>query len=97
MFSFLKIQVAERNKNQISGRAATRRSCLLRPVWQETKAVPRCNEGTSASQRCSLVYIHDTEANVLRHTDEQLSLSQGLQWESLRTAWFMTTMEGYFC
>lgn len=73
-FSFLKSQVAERNKNQTGCRAAAGRGGLLRPMWQETKAVPRCNEGTAASQRCSLVYIHDTEANALRHTNEQLSL-----------------------
>lgn len=73
-FSFLKTQVAERNQNQICGWAPTGRGGLLRPVWQETKAVPRCDEGTSASKLYSLIYIHDTKADVLRHTDEQLSL-----------------------
>lgn len=50
-----KSQVAERNKNQNGGRAATGRGGLLCPLWQETKAVPRCNEGTTALQCCSLV------------------------------------------
>lgn len=67
-------QVAERNKNQICGWAPTRRGGLLCPVRQENKAVPRCDEGTSASKHCSLIYIHDTQANVLRHTDEQFSV-----------------------
>lgn len=62
-------QVEERNKNQINGGETTGRGGLLCPVWQETKAVPRCDEGTAASQCCSLV--NDAEANVLRDTDEQ--------------------------
>lgn len=52
---FLKTQVAERNKTQISSRAVARRSGLLCPVWQETKAVSRCDEGTAASECCSLL------------------------------------------
>lgn len=70
IFTF-KTQVAERNKNQNGGRAAAGRGGLLCPLWQETKAVPRCNEGTAALQCCSLVYMHDTEANALMLTNEQ--------------------------
>lgn len=70
-FYFLKTQVAERNENQNGGGAAAGRGGLLCPLWQETKAVPRCNEGTAALQRCSLVDVHDTEATALMLTNEQ--------------------------
>lgn len=73
-FSFLKSQVAARNKNQRGSRATAGRGSLLCPMWQETEAVPRCNEGTAALQCCSLSYIHDTEANALKHANEQLCL-----------------------
>lgn len=39
-YSLLKIQVAERNKNQKCGRTAPGRSGLLCSMWQKTKAVP---------------------------------------------------------
>lgn len=65
LFSCLKTQVEERNKNQNGGGAAAGRGGLLCPLWQETKAVPRCNEGTAALRRCSLLYVHDAEANAL--------------------------------
>lgn len=71
--------MAERNKNQNGGRAAAGRGGLLCPLWQETKAVPRCNEGTAALQCCSLVYMHDAEANALMLTNEQWKFHSGLQ------------------
>lgn len=70
-FYFLKTQVAERNENQNGGGAAAGRGGLLCPLWQETEAVPRCNEGTAALQRCSLVDMHDTEAAALMLANEQ--------------------------
>lgn len=41
-------QVAKRNADQSGGGAAAGRGGLLRPLWQKTEAVPRCNEGTAA-------------------------------------------------
>jgi len=76
-------QVAKRNKNQISGRAVTGRGGLLRPLWQETQAVPRCDEGTTAPQRRSVVYPCDTEAEVTRHTDEQFGTDVGVHVGSM--------------
>lgn len=72
--------MAERNKNQSGGRAAAGRGGVLCPLWQETEAVPRCNEGSAALQCCSLVYTHGTEANALMLTNEQWSLYPRLQW-----------------
>lgn len=70
-FFFFTTQVAERNKNQNGGRAAAGRGGLLCPLRQETEAVPRCNEGTAALQRCSLAYMHETEAKALVLRNEQ--------------------------
>lgn len=68
--------MAKGNQNQSGGRATAGRGGLLRPVWQKAKAVPRCNEGIAAPQNCcGPAYIHDTEANALRHLNEQLCLN----------------------
>lgn len=70
-----KKQVAERNENQIGGGAITGRGGLLRAVWQEAEAVPRCDEGTTAG---GVAHTRDTEAKVMRRRDEQFRLEWGV-------------------
>lgn len=48
-------QVAKRNADQSGGGAAAGRGGLLRPLWQKTEAVPRCNEGTAAPPKSCTV------------------------------------------
>lgn len=93
-FSFLKSQVAERNKSQNSVWAAAGRGGLLCPVWQEIKAVPRCDEGTSVLQHCSIVYSCDPEANVLRQNEWAVEFVTG--WEYERDQITALWVEGYF-
>lgn len=74
----LECQVAKRNADQSGGGAAAGRGGLLRPLWQKTEAVPRCNEGTAAPRpnelHCSFEHSNtaDTQASALRYFDKEL-------------------------
>lgn len=86
------IQVAQRNKNQITSRTTAGRSSLLCPMWQETKAIPRCNEGTvAAALQLNLCPWYRSKCFEADRWADELVITSGGNRGGLCGSGFMTT------